>query len=68
MGHRHKPKTFLGAYVGLETYEKIDEIRGQVPKSEIIYRALCQIIEREVATTTAATRQEKALGVADNNK
>jgi hypothetical protein len=31
---------YLGAYVGKETYEKVEQFRGQVPKSRVIEDAI----------------------------
>ena len=54
MAHQHEPKTFLGAYVGLETYHKINELSGEIPRSRIIRKALNQYIERESAIRQAS--------------
>jgi hypothetical protein len=44
---RIRPTKYLGAYVAKDTLEKIEKLRGQVPRSRIIENALMQYLETQ---------------------
>jgi hypothetical protein len=46
---------FLGASIDVGTIRELDRIRGEVPRSRLVERALKQFLEREKITTPTTT-------------
>jgi predicted transcriptional regulator len=59
------PKTNLSFYVDQEIVDKIDNYRGEIPRSRIMQRAINQFLERELSIAASAVA---ALGERRNNK
>jgi hypothetical protein len=59
---RRQEKESLSVYVNCETIEKIDNYRGQVPRSWLVQEALNEFLERELAVRMSAS------GVADKKE
>jgi predicted transcriptional regulator len=43
-------KIYLGATVDPETIRKLDKIRGEIPRSRLVEKAIVQFLERNAAT------------------
>ena len=50
-----REKKYLTAYLNRGTIDKIDNLRGEVPRSRVVQRALNQYLERELSAITLAS-------------
>jgi hypothetical protein len=49
-----QPKRYLSAYVSKEALDKIDGIRGDIPRSKVIDKALQVFLDKETTAPAAA--------------